>query len=316
MKFSFAFLSFAFLSSYFRGIDSFVAPHHSIRFKNDLSIQSTSGGMIDETGPLKKIILTDSKGCEAEIFTLGACVTSFKVDGHDSLFVRPDAKLDGSKPISGGLPHCFPQFGPGKIQQHGFARNMEWEIESLVGGEIPSVTLKLKESEATLAMWPHKFECTYEVSIASKTLKTELKIKNADEKPFEFQCALHSYFSVSDVQQTKVSSPLFPSSTYLDKTNDPPIEMKWSENDVKVSKPVDYVFYDVSGDIEMVDSASNRKLMIKNEGGYADTVIWSPFGDENMGYKNFLCVESAKVSPLRLSPGEEWIGLMTLVPSN
>ena len=34
----------------------------------------------------------------------------------------------GSKPISGGLPHCFPQFGPGEIQQHGFARNLDWEV--------------------------------------------------------------------------------------------------------------------------------------------------------------------------------------------
>lgn len=30
--------------------------------------------------------------------------------------------MDGSKPISGGVPHCFPQFGPGEIQQHGFLR--------------------------------------------------------------------------------------------------------------------------------------------------------------------------------------------------
>ena len=42
--------------------------------------------------------------------------------------MRPDAKLDGSKPISGGIPFCFPQFGPGAIQQHGFARNLDWEI--------------------------------------------------------------------------------------------------------------------------------------------------------------------------------------------
>ena len=42
--------------------------------------------------------------------------------------MRPDAKLDGSKPISGGIPFCFPQFGPGEIQQHGFARNVDWAV--------------------------------------------------------------------------------------------------------------------------------------------------------------------------------------------
>ena len=35
-----------------------------------------------------------------------------------------------SKPISGGIPHCFPQFGPGEMQQHGFARNLDWTISS------------------------------------------------------------------------------------------------------------------------------------------------------------------------------------------
>jgi D-hexose-6-phosphate mutarotase len=48
---------------------------------------------------------------------LNVYMLSKQADGYDSLFVRPDAKLDGSKPISGGLPHCFPQFGPGAIQQ-------------------------------------------------------------------------------------------------------------------------------------------------------------------------------------------------------
>jgi len=42
--------------------------------------------------------------------------------GDEVLFVRPDAVFDRTKPISGGIPLCFPQFGPGKMQQHGFAR--------------------------------------------------------------------------------------------------------------------------------------------------------------------------------------------------
>ncbi len=29
--------------------------------------------------------------------------------GDEVLYVRPDAVFNKSKPISGGLPHCFPQ---------------------------------------------------------------------------------------------------------------------------------------------------------------------------------------------------------------
>jgi D-hexose-6-phosphate mutarotase len=69
---------------------------------------------------LKTITLTNqATGDSATMFTFGACVTSYIAGGVETLKVRPDAKLDGSKPISGGIPHCFPQFGPGAIQQHG-----------------------------------------------------------------------------------------------------------------------------------------------------------------------------------------------------
>ena len=83
---------------------------------------------LDEQGALKTCTLSNAAGDSAVIYPFGACVTSYVKGGTDYLCVRPDAKLDGSKPISGGIPHCFPQFGPGAIQQHGFARNVDWEV--------------------------------------------------------------------------------------------------------------------------------------------------------------------------------------------
>lgn len=46
----------------------------------------------------------------AQIYLFGAVVTSWKQpSGDEVLYVRPDAKFDKSKPISGGIPFCFPQ---------------------------------------------------------------------------------------------------------------------------------------------------------------------------------------------------------------
>ena len=37
------------------------------------------------------------------------------------------------------------------------------------------------------------------------------------------------------------------------------------------------------------------QLTVSNTAGYEDTVLWSPYGNEGMGYNNFVCVESVKV---------------------
>ena len=49
--------------------------------------------------------------------------------------------------------------------------------------------------------------------------------------------------------------------------------------------------------------------------GWTDTVVWNPYGDEGMGYKNFVCVESAQASSsVPLAPGEYWTAAMDVVP--
>lgn len=41
----------------------------------------------------------------------------------------------------------------------------------------------------------------------------------------------------------------------------------------------------------------------------------NPYGDEGMGYDQFVCVESAQASaPVVLAPMEYWVGAMDVVP--
>ncbi len=50
------------------------------------------------------------------MYLYGACVTSWtQPSGDEILYVRPDAVFDKSKPISGGIPHCFPQVPCGRL---------------------------------------------------------------------------------------------------------------------------------------------------------------------------------------------------------
>lgn len=263
-------------------------------------------------GALETLTLKNSAGDSATIYPFGACVTSYVKNGVDTLMVRPDAKMDGSKPISGGIPHCFPQFGPGAIQQHGFARNLDWDV---VESSDAKVVLRLTESEYTLSMWPYSFEALYTVTLSDDALNTELCVTNTGEKSFDFTAALHSYWSIGGVSGIKISSDAFKGATFLDKTASPPTEVKSDSSDVIITKETDSVYAGVSGDVQLVDKTRARPLTISNTIGWSDTVVWNPYGDTGMGFDQFVCVESAQASaPVTLGPNEYWTAAMDVVP--
>ena len=66
--------------------------------------------MEEGNGGLTKVVLKHACGSSAEVYLFGGCVVSWKQpSGDEILYVRPDAVFNGVKPISGGIPHCFPQ---------------------------------------------------------------------------------------------------------------------------------------------------------------------------------------------------------------
>ena len=257
------------------------------------------------------VALEHESGASAKAFVYGADVTSYKdASGTEWIAVRPDAKMDGSKPISGGLSHCFPQFGPGAIQQHGFARNVDWDIVKTEGS---SVTFRLAPSAYTREMWDEPFVVDFEVALSAASLDTKMTVTNTGSgASFDFQAALHSYFDVSDIDAVEIAGS-FGGKTYLDKMQDPPKDCVESRAAITVSEEYDRV-YKGSNDPVLKDSGKNKALTIDNKQGWKDTVLWSPYGNDGMGYKTFLCVESVAFDPVALHAGDTWVGELSLVP--
>jgi len=257
------------------------------------------------------VALEHESGASAKIFVFGADVTSYKdADGTEWVAVRPDAKMDGSKPISGGLSHCFPQFGPGAIQQHGFGRNVDWDIVATKGS---SATFRLSPSAYSKAMWDEPFVADFTVSLTAASLDTTMNVQNTGSGgPFDFQAALHSYFDVSSLENVSIEGS-FEGATYLDKLADPPADKTEARSAIVVSEEYDRV-YKGTNDPVLVDSAKGKKLVIDNKRGWKDTVLWSPYGDEGMGFDSFLCVESVAFEPVTLAAGDSWVGELSLVP--
>jgi len=134
----------------------------------------------------------------------GACVLSWRQSsGAEILYTRRDAIFDGAHPIAGGIPICFPIFGPPdaiananvdakgdgdvdgrkKMKQHGFARGMSWSVASTSADwnpddRDPSIELTLHPTEETLQMWPHRFEINYAITLHRETLQTDLRVVN------------------------------------------------------------------------------------------------------------------------------------------
>lgn len=262
-------------------------------------------------GGLPTVVLKHACGTSAEVTLFGGCITSWKqASGDEVLYIRPDAVFDKSKPISGGIPHCFPQFGPGEMQQHGFARNLDWEV---VGSSAdpqpddrdPEIELVLVENEYTKAMWPHDFMVAYSISLHGETLQTDMRVLNKGSEPFSFTAALHSYFEVAGIENARVSG--LNGLNYLDKTvdaNAPPTKMEDRES-ISFTGPMDSVYLEGRGHVEL-DVGTGAAVSIDSK-EWSDVVVWTPWTAMPDCYKEFVCVENSQFSkPISLNPGESW----------
>ncbi|XP_078430997.1 galactose mutarotase-like superfamily protein [Wolffia australiana] len=256
-------------------------------------------------GGLPIVKLSSPGGSEAEVYLFGACVTSWKISGEkDLLFVRPDAVFNKTKPISGGIPHCFPQFGPGPMQQHGFARNLDWSVVGTENAEgDPTVTLELKDNEYTRAMWDFSFHALYKISLSPKALQTVVTITNTDSKTFSFSGALHTYFRAA-IEGVRVRG--LRGCKTLNKDPDPinPAQGVESRETVLFPGFVDCVYLDAPAEV-ILDNGLGDSLSIRNI-NWSDAVLWNPHQQMESCFRDFVCVENAKIGKVELAPEQSW----------
>lgn len=285
---------------------------HSVMTSASLKKEISGVGVrvTEGQGNLPKVVLSSPHGSEAELYLFGGCVTSWKVANKDLLFVRPDAVFNGQKPISGGAPHCFPQFGPGPIQQHGFARNMNWSVvdsDDVEGN--PVVTLELKDGPYSRSMWDFSFQAIYKVILDAKSLSTELVITNTDKIPFSFSTALHTYFRAA---VTGASVRGLRGCKTLNKDPDPKNPLVGKEERDVVTFPgfVDCVYLEAPDEL-LLDNGLGDKISIKNS-NWTDAVLWNPYLQMEACYKDFVCVENAKIEKVQLDPEQSWTATQLL----
>ena len=242
----------------------------------------------------------------AVISLQGAHILSWKpVNQDDVIWLSTDAKFAMGKSVRGGIPICWPWFGPhesnSSFPAHGFARTVLWQVSdaSVLPSGATQIIFKLdtRELEENLQqMWPYATVAEYRVTI-DKTLTMELITHNHSEKSITIGQALHTYFNIDDIGNTSVQG--LDGKTYLDKTDN--FNSKVQAGPVLISSEVDRVYLNTADDVTIDDG--KRKIVIKKENSES-TVVWNPWievaakmGDLGEdGYRKMLCVESANAA--------------------
>ena len=251
---------------------------------------------------------------EVDIALKGGQVLAWRRGGEDLLWLSPMARLDDRKPVRGGIPVCWPWFGPhpkdAKRPAHGFARTADWQpvSSSATAGEA-SLTLVLSPAPEHERLWPHKASATLTVKL-SGGLSVELRTRNEGQEPIEITQALHTYFRVGEIARCAIDG--LGGHDYIDKLDGN--REKPQIGRIIIDRELDRIYLGPAPLVTLHDTSHGRSIEVRSRGSRS-TVVWNPWIDKAArlgdlgpdGWRRMLCIETANAGPdLRtLEPGSE-----------
>lgn len=252
---------------------------------------------------------------EATIALQGGHVMTFRPrDHHPVLWLSAFAPLNENKPIRGGIPVCWPWFGPHATDKdkpaHGYARNVLWDvIETQVKNGATQILLSPVDNETTRNLWSPALQLQLVVTIGT-VLQVDLITRNTGDQAIILGEALHTYFNVSDVTQVSIHG--LENCQYIDKVDNS--QRKVQEGPVTISRETDRVYLNTTADCVIEDPGFKQRIRIAKQASQS-TVIWNPWAEKaaqlgDLGYQGYLrmlCVETANAleNEITVAPGEE-----------
>lgn len=247
--------------------------------------------------------------CEVSLY--GGHVLSYRPTGHGPvLFLSKKSYCEPGKAIRGGVPVCWPWFGPASdktLPTHGFARICQWDLRGTeYSDESTEIRLALSDSELTRRIWPFAFELTLAIRLDQR-LNLSLTTVNRDSKPFVLTTGFHPYFRVRNIMDVTVrgldGAPFVNRLTGQTGTQEGPLNIR---------SETDRIFTPAQAECALLDAGLNRAIAMVFE-GTRNLVVWNPwidkaramadFGDDE--YTRTLCLEPAVTSTaaVTLAPG-------------
>ncbi|MBK4714210.1 MULTISPECIES: D-hexose-6-phosphate mutarotase [Tenebrionibacter/Tenebrionicola group] len=251
------------------------------------------------------ILVVNHPAVRAAVALQGAHLLAWKPQEQEEvLWLSDKTAFARGKAIRGGVPLCWPWFGPAAqegLPAHGFVRNLPWKLDAYQEtDEGVELTLTLKSSDDTLRQWPHAFTLYARFSLA-KTCNIALEAHG----DFETTCALHSYFNVGNINDVKVSGL---GKRYVDKVAGGEGEL--ADGVQTFPDRTDRIYLAPEARSLIHDARLHRVIEVAHR-HHSNVVGWNPgpalsasMGDmPDDGYQTFVCVETAAINtPQRARP--------------
>src|SRR5664280_2635347 len=216
------------------------------------------------------------------------------------------------KAIRGGVPICFPWFGPreGDVM-HGFTRVTEWNLTKTSATADGSVTLNFHlPTTPDRAAW-RLLRAEFIVTVSDQLAMELIATNESVDRNFDFENCLHTYFAVGDIAQVSIAG--LKGAPFDDFAAGAGGARK-VENDsvLRITKETNRVYPDSTGAVEIRDENLQRTIRVEKFNSHS-TVVWNPWTTQKMPddfdpaeHKHMVCVESGNVkqNKILLAPGK------------
>ncbi len=235
----------------------------------------------------------------------GAQVLSYVPSGgSEVLWLSPLARLGTAKAVRGGIPVCWPWFGPHpndpRQPAHGLVRSSRWRVvETAVHGHAVRVRFAWA-LETNTAGFPAGLTAQLDVTLG-EDLALDLVTFNGGDEAIALTQALHTYLKVGDIGGVTVSG--LEGRPYVDQL-EPSSQRrgahKLQTGLVVFEGEVDRIYATADPIATVLDPLLGRRIVVDKDGS-ASTVVWNPWiekaarlGDVGPdGYRAFVCIETA-----------------------
>ena len=250
-------------------------------------------------------LLCATSRCKISLF--GAHVLSYQHAGSEKLFVSKAAKLDGSRPIRGGIPVCWPWFGQmhpliaDHRQAHGLVRNQLWQIDAQkTTTDASSITLSPTQNNH--ALWPLGLSVQLVITLTSAQLSVTLISQNNSQSDYPLSAALHSYFAVDDIHTVCLTGI-----TDLHRAQPSPYHIVQEVDVIHASKNA------MDQQQHVTIQSDGKTLTEVTHQGHDSLVVWNPWQDKTLAlvdmqdneYVKMICIETALTQGFILAQGQQ-----------